>query len=106
MYKGEPERWFVFRIREQMYAMVYIQDRGLSLEKVEETMEQSFDEWCNHPEKKDPRFAYIRLTPHPTDDTLQDLIRHGYSRSGNIDNEERRFLKRHGAGDVLKSIYL
>lgn len=106
MYGGEPQRWFVFRIREQMYVMVYFgTSRKLFLEKVKEDMEQSYDEWCHHPELKDPRFTYIRLTPHPTDDTLQGLLDHGRDRSSTSSSErELDFLKRHGAGDVLEAL--
>lgn len=99
------QKWLVFRIREQMYTMAYYGPlRGFRLEKVPEDLEASFDEWCNHPELKDPRFTYIRLTPHPTDDVMQDLIRHGTCRGSIDDWMERRFLKDHGAAHVLEEI--
>lgn len=89
-------RWFVFRIREKMYTMTYYGvPWGFTLTAVEESMEQSFDEWCG-PESDDKRFSYVRLDPHPTDDALNELIQLKPERDYvPRDQPERAFIAKH-----------
>ena len=102
--------WFIFRIREQMYAMTFSAQEGFSLRSVPEEDEARYDESC----KTDARMTYVRLMPHPTDRLLEILTHRTELRLAGVpgdlgifdvsnDQFERQFLANH-APDVLEVV--
>lgn len=91
----QPHHWFVFRVREQMYAMPF-GSGNFALFAIGEDRESDFDAWC----RNDQKFSYIRLAPHPTDEVLGGLLTQQASPA-----VQRDFLARH-APSALEAITL
>lgn len=94
---GEP-LWFIFRVREQMYGMVFGRRMGFSMLKIPDHEEPTYDSWC----RTEAAFTYIKLHPLPTDAVLDGL----HMRVRDVvqtDAPERAFLERH-APTVLETV--
>ena len=94
-------RCFVFRIREQMYAMTYGREQGFVLQKVPLDSEADFDGRCVTAAEV---YTYVWLNPHPTDEVLEELCKRGQDPKKPGDAKERLFLVRYGIRESLRAI--
>lgn len=98
---GAPVRWFIFRIREQMYGMCLSANQGFSFSAIQEDREALFDDCCQS--DAHPQFTYIRLDPHPTDDALGNMARPKRLAPQRLTDYERAFLAKH-CPEVLEEL--